>query len=177
MLNAKDFEYYAESKLPKLVLAIECSNIYSHSDMRKYNFKQDRKWKLVVHQTAGMGCHQRYLYATELTPRTSTTRKKIKELCSFWLDSDIGVFGKTLTEVNSYNDQLDKMLGVSCESSYMDFEEGIYPIDCTKDNLFKMTKTVLPDALDSFIEWDNEMDKFVGCMGRWKLFILGENGD
>ena len=88
MLNVEDFEYYDEVKLPKLVLAIECyPYMFKKEGVDAYNFTQERDWKMVAHQTAGIACHQRYMYATELTPKSSAIRRNMKKLNKYWLNS------------------------------------------------------------------------------------------
>jgi len=177
MLNVDKFEYYPEHKLPKLVLAIECYPYNFVDDIERYDFTHDREWKLVAHQMAGISCNQKYMYATELTPRNSTVRRNIKKITEHWLNTDVGTFGSNLIEVNEFNDQLSRFFDVQCNISYLDFQEAYYPIDCTHDNIKKMTNAELPKNLNDLIIWQRDHSAIFGSIDRWKLLILGKNGD
>lgn len=105
---------------------------------------------------------------------------KIQMLSDAWLESDAGCFGVPLDEVLKYREQLKALfgLGVDCNQSYQDFEEGIYPIDCSPEALKALCEDDLPEELDDLIEFgDNKFARFCGFVGRWSLFVLGENCD
>ena len=67
------------------------------------------------------------------------------------------------------------MFGVDCNHCYDEFEEGIAPIDI--EGLARMTSEDLPEDLDDLLALRTPMDKFIGCVGRWRLWILMENCD
>ncbi|MEK6861284.1 MAG: hypothetical protein AABY07_04900, partial [Nanoarchaeota archaeon] len=95
-----------------------------------------------------------------------------------WLDSDCGLFSVvSLEEILEYRGQLNKLLDVDCDLSYKDFEEGIYPIDCSVENIRKLVLEEVPNHLDELIKWEHEFEKVGGCVNRWNLYILGHNCD
>lgn len=166
--NFLDRDY--DISLPVLVLAIEQNPQYP----REYKFKPTRKWLPIQHQTAGYACHQRYLDGFILNPRNP---ERLKLLNDVYLDSCINMWGLVLSQVNEYNKRIQELLGVTCEFSFMDLEEGIYPIDATQENIKLLAKDKLPKELDNLVDWSAKLDKSFGCIGRWKLFILGDNCD
>jgi hypothetical protein len=159
-------EYIDEKSLPILVLATE-------SD---YDFAPGRSWRYIAHQTAGLACHQIYLLATILTPKGGVA-EKMNQISERWLDSNCGALGTSLDEILEYRSQLNSLLGVDCDNSYRGFEEAIYPIDCTAQNLAKLTDEILPQNLDDLVVWPSDSDRYLGFIGRWKLYILGGNSD
>lgn len=169
-INPKECRYLNMDyriNLPVLVLAIK----YPH------RFKKTRRWLKIAHQTAGHGCHQHYFFGTILKPRKQTL-DKIKEINDSWLETDAGCLSyPSLDDLLKYRNQLKTLLGVDCNYSYADFEEAIYPVDCTEENLTKLTSEKLPKNLDNLISWNNKIEKLLGCFGRWNLYILGENCD
>lgn len=165
-------------KLPQLVLGIK----YEEGSLI-YKFKPEYNFLDIQHQTSGNGCHQHYIQGKLLSvyPRYQERLKKIEEK---WLESNTGVFGVSLDEVLEYRRQIKSLFGsgVDCNFSYLDFEEGIYPLDVREATLKKLTKDKLPKDLDDLIDWvamgkDNLMHRSLGSIGRWGLWILGENSD
>jgi len=167
-------------RLPLLVLAVKCHPEWGSKSLEgfpRHEFKPGREFINLQHQTSGHACHQVYLQATVLTPREPV---KIQMLSDAWLESDAGCFGVPLDEVLKYREQLKALfgLGVDCNQSYQDFEEGIYPIDCSPEALKALCEDDLPEELDDLIEFgDNKFARFCGFVGRWSLFVLGENCD
>ncbi|MBD3249637.1 hypothetical protein GF336_06345 [Candidatus Woesearchaeota archaeon] len=170
MLDEKEREkcrYIADSDLPKLVLAVHDS----------YNFRKKEDWKYVVHQTAGHGCHNIYMLAREIRPRKNI-KEKIQEISDTWLDSCWGMSrSPMLDDLLEYRKQLNNLLGVDCSFSYNRLEEGIYPIDCDEKSIKKLTSEKLPKDLDNLIGWKDNLEKCMGIIGRWNIYILGENCD
>ena len=164
-LNLEGCEYFGDSELPKLVLAVKDEFIFKR-----------RKWLRIAHQTAGVRCNQHPMIGTILEPREEV-KDKIRNISDYWLDSNCGAWGVSLNELVTYRKQLQELLGVDCNISYEDFEEAIYPIDCTQENLKKLAKDKLPKDLDKLIKWENNSDQVFGIFHRWKLYILGENCD
>lgn len=164
-IDLKKCEYLPDESLPILVLAIKS----------KYHFNDKRKFLSIAHQTAGHGCHQHYMLGTILEPNQETL-DVMHKINQGWLNSDCGAFEPpTLDEVNKYREQLKKLLGADCNFSYPDFEEGIYPIDCTTEVIKKLCSDKLPKNLDDLIECQSNFDKFT--IKNWHLYILGENCD
>lgn len=155
-----------ESAEPWLVLALDGD--------RDYNFAPGLNWQHINHQTAGTACHHWKLHAVRLVPKDDTVRAWMRRIADHWFAN--GWLRVSLDELVAYRKQLREM-GCDCNLSYPDFEEAIYPIDCTKEALTKLCSESLPDDLDTLVIWKNPIDKMCGMIGRWKLFILGPNSD
>jgi hypothetical protein len=154
--------------LPQLVLAV-------YSPFDGLPFKDTRKWIKIVHQTAGIACHHPKFLGTILTP-TKYMKRYMKWLSDKWYESNCGAFGATLDELAAYDYDLSDF-SLSCNRSYKYLEEGLYPIDIEDDTLVRIAENKLPTKLDDLIDWKSDMDRFLGCIGRWNLFIVGENSD
>ena len=172
--NYDDYNYFKDSNLPKLILGIKINSTHPHQE--DYKFRQDKEWGKIAHQTSGHACHTHYFIGTILTPKSELINK-IKDICDEYLDSGIGCFGVNIHELNSYVDLLKNKLDVHCDWSYKDFEEGLYPIDYTKENLAKLSNDIFPDDVDDLIEWENPFKKSIGCIHRWGIWVLGQNCD
>jgi len=172
--DLKDFEYFSETDMPLLVLGTDININFP----RKYIPKQKFKFKKIAHQTAGHACNQHYIFGLILEPKPEV-KKAMIDICEDWLDSDAGVFGVPLNEILKYRQQLNSTLKVDCNSTYPDFEEGIYPIDYSRENLEKLSRNIksIPEKLDDMLKWEKELYRIAGCIGRWQLFILGPNCD
>ena len=169
------FEYFEDSELPKLVLGIK--SLFLPGDfLKEESFSKEREWLHISHQTAGHSCHQHYIFGTILTP-TPKTHIAMFNLSKMWLDSDVGMFGVSLNEILTYRSDIQNLLNVDCNISYKDFEEGIYPIDCSTKNINMLTTDILPENLDDLLTFENPKYKSFGCINRWNLWILGENCD
>ena len=176
-----DFQYLPEDSLPSIVFGIK---IFSDYDLRYWDMldKTKREWKKIAHQTAGIGCHQHHMFGTILSPKKGI-EVCLNKLNDIWLDSCCGAFGVSLDEVLQYRENLIEFLDVDCNETYQDFEEGIAPIDCGSEleNLKKLTNESFPksaaDADDMFLKFDNSLDRLIGSMSRWRLFILMQNCD
>jgi len=152
-----------DKELPALVLAAHCN----------YAFTNGREWLSIIHQTAGHACNQHYMTGTILQPRPEIV-DKIKQINDHWLHSNCGAWGVRLDEILEYRNQLKGLLGVDCNHSHRDFEEGLYPIDCSSEVVRKLASDNIPDNLDDFIKWDpGEICKHAS----WNLYILGINCD
>lgn len=156
--DCKNFSYFKEEDLPILVLGVPY----------KFQFTKERKFIKIAHQTAGILCHQRYIVGTVLKPKPKVL-EAMKFISDFWLEKE-SIFGFGLNEIFEYRKQLNAKLGVDCDNSFRDFEEGIYPIDVTKASLKKLTTEKIDDPskfiAKKYILWPN-----------WKLYIIGKNSD
>lgn len=169
-MKRDDFKYLDE--FPKLVLAIKA---YEYKgEFRSYKFKDD-DFLPIAHQTAGHGCHQHYMFGKILKHREKWFEPMVK-LANKWYDSQVGCFGVSLDELITYRKQIQEW-GFDCNYSYIDFEEGIYPIDFHKQVLSTMCYDEFPDELDDLIEFESNFHKTCGIINRWQIFILGENSD
>lgn len=169
-------------KLPQLVLGIKA--LGEVNPVAKYNFYDKYKFLKIVHQTAGIGCHQHYLQGMVLDVHTKL-REGMEQIDNKWLESNTGVFGDTtLVEILEYRADLKRLLWdeADCNHSFRDFEEGLYPIDLNPTILKKLSKQRLPNDLDKLIDWERmegniHINKVAGILNRWHLWILGNNSD
>lgn len=165
-----EFNYFEEERFPLLVLG-------QRHDSKYYNnfvYKNPEKWVKIAHQTCGHACHQVHLTGMILTP-TNSMKQLMKRLNDHWLDSNVGVFGVSLNSLNEYHNMLATE-GLDCQHCHTEFEEAIYPIDLP-ENLNQVCTDELPKELDDLVDFESNMHKFLGCVGRWRLYVLGENCD
>lgn len=167
----EDFKYIQNDE-PLLVLAVKVNPDY----YGEYKFTNKRDFVKIAHQTAGIGCHQHYMVGTILKPKWHILAN-MQTLTAKWLDSCAGVMGVHLNDVVAYREDLKRFFQMDCNLSYRDFEEAIYPIDCTTENLKVLTDEQLPENLDDLIVFSDDMQRFIGSIGRWSLYILGPNCD
>ena len=169
---------WTESKrglgLPLLFLGLK---VGCDRDLEEVKFKRGRRAHKLSHQTAGLGCNHFYLHGTVLTPRNDDVMRRMRMLSDKWLDSNAGSFGDDLDSVNEYRRDIRVLFGVDCNRSFQDFEEAIYPIDCSGKNISKMASDELPEDLDSLLRFRDGWWKVAGILNRWHLYVLGENGD
>jgi len=163
-------------ELPVLVLAIIKRWPHRIRSWDTYSFKPGRKWRLLDHQTAGVGCHHPWLFATRLTPKQKAL-VGMYAVAQEWFGSNVGCLGPGLSEISRYNARLRRLFGTDCQLSYVHFEEGLYPIDASRENMKRMAQDKLPADLDDLIEWPSETARFGGAFCRWTIVILGPNSD
>src|SRR3972149_5420635 len=145
-----DFNYKIE--VPQLVLGIITN------DSKEFQFVPGRKWLAIAHQTSGHACNQVTMIGTILTP-SSRAIELMKTVNNRWLDTDCGVFGTTLAEINEYNTLLQSN-GMRCNSSYRYFQEALYPIDCNATSLSILSDDqILPENLDDLIVWKSDLER------------------
>jgi len=163
--------------LPSLVLAIPVlsEDLCDDSDYRGYRFKPGRTWHLLAHQTAGVGCRQHYMHATVLTPLSDDIQRRMNALSKQWLHTDTGALGVSLDELSHYRSDLARLFGADCNTSYPDFEEGLFPID--SQFVGKLTGDPLPKDFDDLLEWKDGFQRACGCLNRFRLCIIGPNSD
>lgn len=181
-------------ELPILVLAI-----YEPSPDVPEDYRLNAEWAgrlglegllPLRHQTAGVGCHQHYMWVIPLKPRPEV-EVAMYRLEKHWYAQDTGALGVPLDELVEYRGQLRDWLHVDCNWTYRYFEEGIYPVDGTPEHIKRLTEQELPEDFDELLEWTRPDDPedpqererrvamrhLMGFIFRWKLFILGENSD
>lgn len=164
-------EHFHEFLAPRLVLAIKDLGYE-----QRFTFNERREWHRIVHQTGGLGCNHVRMWCTFLTPKPNIV-PILSEINDAWLDSCVGAFTVQLDDVLKYRALINEKLGVDCNGSYEDFEEAIYPIDCSIQTIRALCEDELPDRLDDLLQFDNSFSTMLGIANRWKLFILGENCD
>ena len=170
-MNRDEFEYIPDAELPVLVLAIDAER-WGDSNPK---FRPGRRWEKIAHQCAGMLCNQRYFYATRLNP-TKRVRLLMDEVDTLLFDSFLAQGLNNLTEVLRYRSKL-REYGLDCHVSYTDLQEAVYPIDLNKDSIRTVTRDKLPEELDTLVVWETKFDRIMGILGRWHLYILGQNSD
>lgn len=178
-LKRDDFKHDWDLKLtlPVLVLAIPVLDwAFKEGDYKAYRFAPGRQWIKLAHQTAGLACHQHYMHATILTPKSVAVAQGMNELAAKWEDSQVGCFGgPTIDGLLDYRADLKRLFGADCNHSHRDFEEAIYPIDI--EDLPKLTDEPMPKNRDDLIVWKDGWQRAMGCINRFRLYILGPNSD
>jgi len=162
------FEYISDKYLPVLFLAKNST----------YNLPKDKKvetLEYIAHQTAGFACNQHYLVGKILSPKDKTLIAMYK-LEKEYLESNSGFMNTSLDEIISYRQKLNQLLGVDCNHTYTHFEEGIYPIDYSKETIEKLVKKRTLKETRSFMKQVEKMDR-LPCINLWNIFILGQNSD
>ena len=170
-LDEKVFEFIPNIKLPVLSLVIN----QDYDDIISYDFVEGREWLNIQHQTGGEAHKNNYFTGTILKPR-SKTHEGMKQINERWYFSMLGFLrDPNLNELLEYKTQLNDLLGVDCNESFMEFEEGIYPIDCSVKNIRKLALDELPDNLDDLIRFEAIPYRSTGPNVKWDLYILGDN--
>lgn len=171
-MKAKDFEAkYHEFVEPRLILAIKPRTTPSN-----FELDDSREWHHILHQTSGHACGTLDVVCTFLEPRPNVLAV-MNEIDRTWYDTDLGAWSTPLDDVVKYRQILNEKLGVDCNRSYTELEEAVYPIDCSAENLRKLCVDQLPDDLESLLKFDRELDRMMGMIDRWKIYIIGENCD
>lgn len=171
-MKAKDIEAkYHEFVEPRLILAIKPRTTPSN-----FELDDSREWHHILHQTSGHACGTLDVICTFLEPRPNVLAV-MNEIDRTWYDTDLGAWSTPLDDVVKYRQILNEKLGVDCNRSYADLEEAVYPIDCSIENLRKLCIDQLPDDLESLLKFDRELDRMMGMIDRWKIYIIGENCD
>jgi hypothetical protein len=168
-MKERVYKFLEERELPVLFLALDPKQDWEHSEAGK-----KFKWEYIQHQCAGHACGQEYYYGIRLRPRDNTRTVLLTEK---WLDSEVGCLGTSLKDVVKYSDELKNLFSVDCDGCFKEFQEAVYPVDCTTENLKKLCYDDLPEDLDDLLVFRNSMSSLCGCIGRWRLYILGPNCD
>ncbi|MGG6284026.1 hypothetical protein ACQ4M3_20795 [Leptolyngbya sp. AN03gr2] len=182
MNNSIEWKELCPSDLPTLVLAIEVNpQIITNAPSFKSNrewfpFNFGREWLAIRHQTGGIAVHEHYLFASKLRT-TQRIFDNMKALSDYYWASNIGTAGEpTLNSLIKYRQQLKEVLGVDCNQSYADFQEGYYPIDL--EFISKLTTETLPNNLEDLLERSTtKRQHWEQFAWQWKLLILTENSD
>lgn len=177
-MSVEKFKYVDQIglTLPLLVLGVRVKDweFKDEENARDYKFAKTRTWHRIVHQTAGLACHQKHLTGTIITPKTGEVAMGLSGIATEWYDSNVGIGGASLENILKYRESLLK-IGLDCNYSYPDFEEGFYPID--PEYARQISAEPLPSNLDDLIEWDSGLSRAIGSINRWGLWVLGPNSD
>lgn len=130
----------------------------------------------IRHQGGGYSCTQ-FKKTCIVLPIRQDALPLVSALAGKWLNSCAGGFdAPTLRDANEYSSDLSA-LGLTCETCYTGFSEGIYPFDTSAAALRKLTDFELPEDLDDLLVFEPEHSRMFGIIGRWQAYILGENCD
>jgi hypothetical protein len=170
-----EYEYIEDDELPVLMLGILVDSEYPET----YSAKESKvlHWQKIVHQTAGYACHHRYIEGIIL-PVTPAVNDYMRLIESRYVETQISQ-PASLGAVVNYQAELVRTFGetVKCDSTHYLLEEAFYPIDATPEALKTLTTAKLPSDLDDLIQWESDFEQLCGIIGRWGLFILGQNSD
>ena len=157
--------FIEDDELPMLVLTLD-----KYAPMKKH---KDRKWESIMHQSGGISCHHHYLQAWKLNPQPKI-EANIFRLNNYWeRHGCCSLGGVPMDEILTYRHQLQTWFGVDCNWSYRNFEEGLYPIDITDENLKKMCTNEIPkNHSDMIFSYGKTV---VPIIGLFNLYILGNN--
>lgn len=133
-------------------------------------------WQEIHHQGGGHACIS-FERRCIVLPIKDSVYRGVREITDKWLDSCVGLFGgPALRDANEYNEDLSA-IGLTCESSYREMIEGVYPFDTSVETLRKLTDFPLPDDLDDLLVFESDLARMFGILGRWQAYFLGENCD
>lgn len=134
-------------------------------------------WHVIQHQTAGTYCNHHRMWAMRLTPTDATFAGMLK-LEEHWFRSNAG-WGPTLDEVIAYRASLHRIFGdgFDCNRSYQNFNEAIYPIDCSIELLERICTDTLPPRFGDFFDDALSIAPALGSYERAELYVLGANSD
>lgn len=168
-------------QLPVLALVLPAIRLKDQNGMKEPTrplFRDSGHWTYIGHQTAGYACNHKYMWIKILAPKSEIIQKVMISLSNIYINSNLGSLGAPpLNEIFAYRQHVNEYLGVDCNYSYHELEEGYYPIDCTAENLSRLTSDELPEDLDDLIIWHSPIEQMMGCIGRWRLAIIGDNCD
>lgn len=170
--DIEKYQYLESNELPCLVLAIKQNPQYPH----EYNFRNN-DFEFIAHQCGGLGCSQMYFQAKKLQINP-IYHSQLRIIENHFSNSNVGVFGVTLTEIFEYQNFLTKIPHADCDLTFSDFKEAIYPIDLTQEVINELTTEKIDiNKLDDLIIFDNDIDKMCGFINRFKLYYLTQNSD
>lgn len=175
-----DYKYHDELglELPLLIVGIHQSEDYPMEFTPKKKYKN--RFVKLVHQTAGHGCHHDYIYGIVLKQR-EYIKKDIKALCDKYYESDLGCLYTPLSELANYNNTICNNMYVDCNHSYHYLKEAIYPVDYHYETMEALVDPAdlktLPKEINHTLAFRSKLDDIIGSIGRWNIFILGENCD
>ena len=168
-----------QDRPPLLILGTLARQAAYQGDIvpQDWTFAPGREWLWLDHQAGGTGCTHPEFVCTILRWRPDMEAKFL-EIAERYDGSDLGVFNVTLTSINRYEAELRQVHpALTCDESYADLQEAVYPIDCTPAAIAALTDEALPPNLDELVQWKKELHQFLGHIGRWRLWVLSENSD
>lgn len=128
----------------------------------------DLPWQLFCGQTGGNACNHPVLIAIGFSIAPGMARA-LDAIARRWLGSQVYFpHLATLGEVLEYARQVEA-LGLTCDTSYRDFHEALYPLDPTPGNLARLGSDPPPNVLSRI--------RSRGTIVPWRLWIWGPNSD
>jgi len=104
----------------------------------------DRQWLALEHQCGGLVCMQVAMIATVLTPNGSI-KEKLDDIGRQFYAAQHGRLAPGDVRASSLSAYLAAIgkIGLICEYNRPRLAEGLYPIDCTQENLDKIASDAL----------------------------------
>lgn len=182
-MKREDFDSDMDSENLIQPLLILGSVVYPHefegdSMSDPFEPKEDFKdrWIRICWQGSGHGCSHTYIQGLLLEPNPETLNKMWK-LSHDYVNSCLGAFGLSFNDISEYRGRIQKDFKADCQYSYRHLSEAVYPMDYDPEVLWRMTAGTFPKDPDDMINWKDALGQLYGLIGRWNIFILGENCD
>lgn len=112
----------------------------------------DREWIALHHQCGGYQCLQVAMVATTLTPNATIKNglDNIGKQFYFAQHGQLEPGNMLASSISEYVTALNE-IGLDCECTWRRLSEGLYPIDCTQENLNKIASNA--PSLDMMADW------------------------
>ncbi|MDR9808365.1 hypothetical protein [Rhizobium hidalgonense] len=112
----------------------------------------DREWIALHHQFGGYHCLQVAMVATMLTPNATIKNKldNIGKQFYFAQHGQLEPANMLASSISEYVTALSE-IELDCECTWRKLSEGLYPIDCTQENLNKIASDA--PSLDMMADW------------------------
>lgn len=159
MLKESSFDY--EKLLPTFIFGYVAQYDIENSGYRTYEIDTPDEWHYMSHQYGGVSCSKKCFHGIDLESTEAALRLfiEINRLYLPYID---------LKDIKEYKELLGKY-NLTCNNVFREFNDGIFPIDYSVENLDKISKTKLSDELNELIEDNKDVD--------WALFILTEGSE
>lgn len=129
------------------------------------------QWQGLIHQCAGLYCYQMRMIATRLRPQPAIA-PHLNAIVREYYDADVGFLHQVnlrASHIVSYAAALGR-LGLTCETSWSNLNEGAYPIDATQENLDLLAEDAPP--LSEIADWSGRQPQDCAI-----ILLLAENSD
>ncbi|MGB8287509.1 hypothetical protein ELI13_04590 [Rhizobium ruizarguesonis] len=112
----------------------------------------EREWIALHHQCGGYHCLEVAMVATILTPNVTIKDKldQIGKQFYFAQHGNLEPGNMLASSISAYSTALSA-IGLDCECTWRRLSEGLYPIDCTQENLNKVASDA--PSLDMLADW------------------------
>lgn len=167
-------------RTPQLVLGYKMDYAYlNRVEDYKLKVAHVKPWRRIAHQHSGVLCSHTYMLARKLTPRPEFL-ECMRNIVA--MNNSVSGWSPSLSQVVRYRDSLRTLcphIKLSCEETYQDLAEAIFPLDLDEATL----KQMCTDKLPAFSNWAKQFVAENALMDLYKaphymrLFIFGENSD